>query len=209
MKVIKIIMNRILPSILTTAVAISSSFTMASTPDYIQECMDCHGKNGISQESDIPSIAGFSTTFIEETFAAYHYDMRQAVRSKYRYGDTNRQPTDMKKIAEKLNEEQILKSAKFFSALPFVAAKQEFKTELVMVGKKLHEEQCEKCHSKGGASPEEDAAILAGQWTPYLRGAVKHIQSESRDVDFNMYRKVEELTDNEWEALLNYYASQQ
>ncbi|MCP4413186.1 MAG: cytochrome c-553 [Gammaproteobacteria bacterium] len=209
MKVIKIIMNKILPPIFTTAVAISSSFTMASTPDYIQECMDCHGKNGISENSDVPSIAGFSAIYIEETFAAYHYDMRNAVKSKYRYGDTSREPTDMKKIADKLNEEQILKAAEFFSALPFVAAKQDFKAELVKVGKKIHDEECEKCHENGGSSPEEDAAILAGQWTPYLRNAVKHIQNESRDVDFNMSKKVEELTDNEWEALLNYYASQQ
>ncbi len=206
---IKIIINKILPPILTTVVAISSSFTMASTPDYILECMDCHGKDGISQDSDVPSIAGFSAVFIEETFAAYHYDMRNAVKSKYRYGDTSRKPTDMKKIAEKLNEEQILKAAKFFSSLPFVAAKQDFNAELVMVGKKLHEDQCEKCHSNGGTSPEEDAAILAGQWTSYLRGAVKHIKNESRDVDFNMSRKVEELTNNDWEALLSYYASQQ
>jgi len=188
-------MKKILATLLTTVVAISSSFTMASTPDYIQECMDCHGKNGISQKSDVPTIAGFSATFIEETFAAYHYDMREA--------------TDMKKIAEKLTEEQILEAANFFSALPFVPAKQEFNSKLVMVGKKLHEDGCEKCHSNGGASPEEDAAILAGQWTEYLRGAVKHIVSESRDVDFNMYRKVEKLSDNEWDALLSYYASQQ
>jgi len=202
-------MKKILATLLTTVVAISSSFTMASTPDYIQECMDCHGKNGISQKSDVPTIAGFSATFIEETFAAYHYDMRDAVESKYRYGDVSREATDMKKIAEKLTEEQILEAANFFSALPFVPAKQEFNSKLVMVGKKLHEDGCEKCHSNGGASPEEDAAILAGQWTEYLRGAVKHIVSESRDVDFNMYRKVEKLSDNEWDALLSYYASQQ
>ena len=205
----KIIMNKILATLLITVVAISSSFTMASTPDYIQECLDCHGKNGISQKSDVPTIAGFSAIFIEETFAAYHYDMRDAVKSKYRYGDVSREATDMKKIAEKLTEEQIMESAKFFSALTFVPAKQEFNSKLVMVGKKLHEDSCEKCHSNGGASPEEDAAILAGQWTEYLRGAVKHIVSESRDVDFNMYSKVEKLSDNEWDALLSYYASQQ
>jgi len=205
----KIKMNKILTPLLITVIAISPSFLMASAPDYIQECMDCHGKNGISQESDVPSIAGFSATFIEETFAAYHYDMRNAVRTKYRFGDTSREATDMKKIAEKLNEEQIIKSAEFFAALPFVPIKQDFNTKLVSVGKKLHEERCEKCHSNGGASPEEDAAILAGQWTPYLRGAVKHIKDESRDVDFNMFKKVEEISDNEWEALFSYYASQQ
>jgi hypothetical protein len=29
-----------------------------------------------------------------------------------------------------------------------------------------HKQKCERCHRNNGAEPVEDAAILAGQWTP-------------------------------------------
>ena len=188
---------------------LSCSLLVAGPPEYIQECLDCHGKDGVSLESDVPTIAGSSATFIEETFAAYQYDLRNAVESKYRLGDTSRPATDMKKIANKLSEKQIVEAASYFAALPYVAAKQDFDAELAVVGEKIHIRKCEKCHENGGSSAEEDAGILAGQWTPYLRNAVKHILDSTRDVDERMAKKVEKLTEKEWEALLNYYASQQ
>jgi len=188
---------------------LSSSLVVAGTPDFIQECMDCHGTNGISLESDVPTIAGSSAVFIEETFSAYRYDLRNSVESKYRLGDTSREATDMKKIAKRLTEEQVQQAAVFFSNLPFVAAKQDYDAKLAKIGEKIHSMKCEKCHENGGASPEDDASILAGQWTPYLRNAVKHILDNTRDVDERMARKVGKLTEKEWEALLNYYASQQ
>ncbi|MCP3673216.1 MAG: hypothetical protein GY829_01915 [Gammaproteobacteria bacterium] len=186
-----------------------NNLVKAGTPDFIIECMDCHGKNGVSLEPDVPSIAGISANFIEETFAAYIYDLRNSVESKYRLGDTSRAPTDMKKIAKKLTEDQIIEAAKYFAAKPYVAAKQDFDKSLVDKGEKIHIRKCEKCHGNGGSSVEEDAAILAGQWTPYLRNAIKHIVDSTRDVDMEMIKKVEKLSDEEWEALLNFYASQQ
>ena len=196
-------------SLLVSMTFLCGNLLSADTPDFINDCMDCHGKNGVSVEPDVPSIAGISATFIEETFAAYQYDMRNAVESKYRLGDTSRAPTDMKKIAKKLSEDQIIEAANYFAAKPFVAAKQDFDKSLVTKGEKVHIRKCEKCHQNGGSGVEEDAAILAGQWTPYLRNAIKHIVDESRDVDMEMTKKVEKLTDAEWDALLSFYASQQ
>lgn len=196
-------------TLLVIITILGSSLSFAGTPDFIRECMDCHGEKGISLETDVPTIAGNSATFIEETFAAYKYDMREPVESKYRLGDTSRDATDMEKISKKLSEEQIIEAASYFSELKFVAAKQKFNVDQVEAGEKIHIRKCEKCHQNGGASPEEDAAILAGQWTPYLRSAVKHILDQTRDVDMRMTKKVEKLSPQEWEALLNYYASQQ
>jgi len=196
-------------NVLITILLITSSIVVANPPSYIQECIDCHGVNGVSLESDVPTIAGASAVFIEETFSAYKYDLRNAVKSKYRLGDTSREATDMKKIAKKLTEAQVQEAAAYFAKLPYVAAKQKFDAKQAKIGKKIHSVKCEKCHGNGGKSAEEDAGILAGQWTPYLRNAVKHILDNTRDVDERMARKVGKLTDREWEALLNYYASQQ
>lgn len=195
--------------LLISILFLCTSLVTANTPDFIRECMDCHGENGVSLEPDMPTIAGASAVFIEETFSAYKYDMRYTVKSKYRLGDTSRKPTDMKEIGEKLSDEQIQQAAEFFAKLPFVAAKQEFDAALVEKGKTIHDMSCEKCHRDGGTSPVDDAGILAGQWTPYLRNSVKYIINDSRDIDENMSRKVKKLTPDEWEALFNYYASQQ
>jgi len=194
---------------LISVILISGSLVIANTPDFIRECMDCHGEKGVSLESDMPSIAGISVTFMEETFAVYEYDLRNSVDSKYRLGDTSRPATSMKKIGEKLSEAQITEAAAYFAALPFVAAKQSFDPGKAKIGEKIHLSKCEKCHANGGSSASEDAAILAGQWTPYLRDAAKHILNKTRDVDMQMSKKVDKLSDEEWDALLNYYASQQ
>ena len=202
-------MSKLLSFLFVPAMLFITGQILADTPDFIRECMDCHGEKGVSKHSDVPTIAGNSATFIEEIFAAYRYDMRNVVKSKYRYGDTSRAPTSMKAIAKRLSNEQISKAAKYFSELPFVAAKQKFDPTLAVVGEKIHLKQCEKCHQNGGKSPEKDAAILSGQWIPYLRNAIKHILDESRDVDLKMIKKVNKLTDDEWEALLNFYGSRQ
>lgn len=205
-------MIKLLSCLFIPAMLFTSSHTLATTPetpDFIMECMDCHGENGISMQSDVPTIAGNSVAFIEEVFAAYRYDMRNVVQSKYRYGDTSRAPTNMKAITKKLSNEQITTIAKYFSTLPFVAAEQKFDPVLAATGEIIHLRKCEQCHKNGGNSPEEDAAILAGQWMPYLRNAIKHILDDSRDVDMEMVKKINKLSDDEWEALLNFYASRQ
>jgi sulfide dehydrogenase cytochrome subunit len=186
-----------------------SSLIIASPPDYIKECMDCHGENGVSTESDIPTIAGASAAFIESTFYSYKEDTRVAIESKYRLGDTTRAATDMKKIAEKLSEQQITEVSEYFSKLPFVASKQEFDPAWAKIGKKVHDKKCSKCHEDGGSSAEDDSGILAGQWTPYLRESMKNIINNSRETDKKMKKKIKKLKDKEWQALLHYYASQQ
>lgn len=186
-----------------------SSSAFANTPEYIQSCMDCHGEKGISSESDMPTIAGASATFIEYSLYAYLDDMRPAIESKYRMGDTDRPATDMKKVAQNLSEEQILEVAEYFSKLPFVPAKQDFDPKWAEVGKKIHDRSCKKCHEDGGSSAADDSGILAGQWTPYLEETIKHIIDGSRKVDKKMMQKMEGLTDKHWQALLHYYASQQ
>ena len=186
-----------------------ASSVFAAPPDFINECMDCHGPNGISLHEDMPTIAGASPYFIEATFAAYKYDLRKKVDSEFRFGDMSRKPTNMVEIAKKLTDEQVQQAAKFFAKQLYIPAKQEFDAKLVNKGEKLHLLKCEKCHKDGGKSAHEDAPILAGQWTPYLKGAVAMILDENRDVDERMARTVKQLSEDEWAALYSFYASQQ
>ena len=178
-------------------------------PEYITSCADCHGKNGLSTESDIPIIAGASAVFLAESLQAYKEKIRIAVETKYRHGDTARPATDMQKLSKDLTEEQIEEIAGHFAALPFVPAKQEFDAALADKGAKTHKTRCKKCHEDGGSSVDDDSGILAGQWTPYLREALKLYRSGERTMQKKMKVKVDKLKDEQVEALLNYYASQQ
>jgi len=188
---------------------LSLNFITAEVPDFIKSCADCHGENGVSQHSDIPTIAGASEIFIFDTMVAYKAGERVAIESKYRHGDLTRPETDMKKIANELEEDQIQAIAEYFSAKPFVAAKQEFNTELASKGEKVHQSRCRKCHEDGGSSPDDDSGILAGQWTPYLKESMKLYRNGERAMEDKMKKNIDKLSDQQVEALLNYYASQQ
>ncbi len=172
-------------------------------------CEECHGTGGVSQESDVPSIAGFSDIAISDILVAYQEGSRTAISSKFRAGDTSRPETNMNEIAEGLSEEEIEELAAHYAAKTFVPAKQSFDPDKAALGAKIHKIQCTKCHENGGSSRDDDVGILAGQWTPYLRTALKNFRSEKRETEPKMLKVVQELNEDELEALLNYWASQQ
>ena len=89
---------------------------------------------------------------------------------------------------------------------PFKAAAQAVDPELARRGEGIHKQLCEKCHTDNGAHPVEDAAILAGQWTPYLRRQFANVLSGKREVPQVMLRRIEALKEQHVEALLNFYA---
>jgi len=72
----------------------------------------------------------------------------------------------------------------------------------------IHKRSCERCHTDNGAHPVEDAAILAGQWTPYLRRQFDNFLSGKRMVPRSMLRRIKKLSKDDIEALLNFYASE-
>jgi sulfide dehydrogenase cytochrome subunit len=178
-------------------------------PPHIAMCADCHGEKGISSETDMPSIAGASAVFISDALFAYREGDRIAIESSYRHGDTSRPNTDMQKIAKELSEQQIEEIGDYFSKEPFVASKQDYNPELAATGEKIHTLKCAKCHEDGGSSADDDAGILAGQWTPYLQQAFKLYLSGERVMIDKMKVKMDQLDEQQVEALLHFYASQQ
>ena len=91
-----------------------------SLEENVTFCEDCHGKGGVSKESDIPTIAGFSDVAYTDILKAYKDGTRQAISSKFRTGDTSRPETNMNEIAKKLTPEEIKQLAQHFSAKNFV-----------------------------------------------------------------------------------------
>ena len=186
-----------------------SSVALGDVATLAEDCDDCHGKDGVSEWSDVPTIAGISAYAHSDALFIFLDRVRPCVSSEYRRGDTSREETDMCEIVDDLTEDEIEEIAEYYAAKPFVPAKQEFDAAKAVAGKKIHDKECEKCHTDGGTNPEEDASIVAGQWTEYLQQSFDAYMSGDRDQPKKMKEKMDPLSDEDIDALLNYYASQQ
>lgn len=171
----------------------------ASASMMAQHCNACHGPEGISSGPAIPSIAGISPEYFEE--------LMEGFASGEAYS------TVMGRMAKPYTKDEIKLLANYYSKLPFVKAKQSFDPQLAKQGAKLHDKYCEKCHAKGGTSSEDDAGILAGQWTPYVSWTLDDYRAGKREPTKKMGKRLNKLIATEGdagiEALLHYYASQQ
>ena len=175
----------------------------------VKQCEDCHGKNGVSDQDDVPTIAGISAPVHGDYLLAYQEKSRPCHKSKYRHGDTTRPETDMCETASKLKQPDIDALAKHFSEQTFVPAKQAFDATKAEEGKKLHARDCAKCHTNGGREAADDASILAGQHLKYLQQAFADFKSGDREQSKKMADKWAKWTDADIEAVAHYYASLQ
>lgn len=167
-------------------------------------CAGCHGEDGNSTDGKVPSIAGFSVDGLVEMTMAY----KSGDRTGDKYTPEGGKETDMNAITKDMSEADITAVSEFFSGKGFKAADQEADAALAATGAKIHKDSCEKCHSEGGKSAEDDTAIMAGQWKPYLTKEFGKFTDGSRDMSKKMKKKFSALSDDDKKALLEYYASQ-
>jgi len=162
-------------------------------------CAGCHGTDGVSNGPAIPTIAGISKDYFIDAMTEYRDDVRPA--------------TVMGRIAKGYSDEEIALMSDFFSTQPFVAAKQESEADLAAAGAKLHDKYCEKCHADGGTSAEDDAGILAGQWTPYVKWTLADFHSGMREMPKKMKKQMKKMQEKKGDEalpqLLNFYAAGQ
>ena len=171
----------------------------ASAEMLAHTCAGCHGTNGASQGPAAPTISGLSTDYFVELMQGFANDEIPN--------------TIMGRIAKGYTEEEIVAMADYYGKHPFVKAEQKYDKKLVKKGGKLHDKYCEKCHSDGGQSAEDDSGVLAGQWTPYVKWSLADYRSGDREMTKKMAKKLNKLVEKEGDkgidALLAYYASQQ
>lgn len=189
------------------SLSLAAGVRAADVNQLAENCATCHGKDGASHNSDIPTIGGFSATYIDGSLTAYQNKERPCPEAKYVDGPKKGQTTDMCKLAKELSAADIKQVGGYFAGKKFVRAKQKFDAALAAEGKKIHADHCEKCHTEGGSVADDDSGILAGQWMPYVAEAFKEFDSGKRPMDKKMKPKYEKLDKAKKEALLNYYAS--
>ena len=202
-------MKKICETIVFLAVSVAGASSAENIDAIVEACADCHGDNGVSQWSDMPTIAGIDSFVGSEALYMYRDRARPCAESEYRRGDSSRAPTDMCTIAGELSDEVIEALADHFALQPFVAAKQDFDASKVAAGKAIHDRDCERCHSDGGSNAEDEAGILAGQWSAYLKTAFDEYAAGEREQLDKMKDAMDKLDASDVEALLAFYASQQ
>ncbi|MCG8426282.1 MAG: cytochrome c4 [Chromatiales bacterium] len=185
----------------TAAIAADAPKVMtgASASMLANTCAGCHGTDGASQGPASPTIAGLSKDYFIETMQGF--------------ASGEIPSTIMGRIAKGYTEEEFALMADFYRTKPFTKAKQDFDKKLAKKGAKLHDKYCEKCHAEGGQSAEDDAGVLAGQWTPYVNWQLANFKAGDREAPKKMKKQMRKLLEKKGsegvKALLNYYASQQ
>ncbi len=184
------------------------SFLSAEFEALTENCDGCHGPQGVSSESDVPTIAGQLAGYTNATMKSYQIWGRPCIKCTYRFGDTSRPETTMCKIAEGLDDQQIEALGQHYQAQKFVAARQEFEEAKASAGGDLHEIHCETCHAMGGSLAGRGPR-LAGQWAPYLQAAIRQASTGEHLVPPIMEKRLNDFSSEEIDALVNFYASQQ
>jgi sulfide dehydrogenase cytochrome subunit len=173
-------------------------------------CSGCHGLNGISSNHTVPTIAGQAYTLIEDNLLAFRDNERACSETELLQGEAAALVSAMCAFVATLENQDIAALAEFYELQVFVPAQQPFDASLTADGARIHQvANCELCHSQGGRESNGMAAILAGQWTPYLERSLLRIRAGERMGPKVMNEAIRKLTDGDIAALLSYYASRQ
>ena len=203
-------MKRLISIAISLTLGLFASVSMAGDLEAVVEnCNGCHGNDGVSQWTDVPTIAGVPEFVHSDALYIFRDEARPCTETEYKQGDTSRPATTMCAVVADLSDDMIDEVAAYYAGLPFVAAKQDFDAALAEAGKAVHEAECDRCHSEGGSNPEDEAGILAGQWMGYLNDTFAEYRAGDREQPKKMEEKLNALSDDDVKALVHYYASQQ
>lgn len=183
------------------------ALAMADLDALMLDCDGCHGDKGVSQWSDMPTIAGLGEFVIADALYIYQEEARPCADSEYRIGDTSRPATNMCAAVADLSDEDIEALAVAYGNMEWVKAEQEFDPDLAAKGEAIHQKGCDRCHADAGTDPEDEASMLGGQQMGYLRTTFEEYAAETRDQPKKMKDELDALSAEEIEALVHYYGS--
>jgi len=186
-----------------------SAAAVADLAATVETCNGCHGDDGVSQWSDVPTIAGVPEFVHSDALYLFRDGDRPCSELEFKQGDTSRAATTMCNVVADFSDDAIDEIAAHYAGLAYVAMTQEFDAELAAAGQAVHEAQCDRCHSEGGSNPEDEAGILAGQPMGYLEATFAEYASGDREQPKKMEEKLSALSADDVKALVHYYASQQ
>ncbi|AFL73700.1 c-type cytochrome [Thiocystis violascens] len=158
-------------------------------------CAGCHGTNGASAGTQMPSIGGMDNGYLFSVLSDYKFGVRPS--------------TIMGRIMKGYSDQEIWAIAAFFGEQPWVSTDQVAVADRIHAGREIHERQCESCHEDGGRGQHNESPRMAGQWSGYLRYALEGCREIGRRCSpLKMGARVMQLSDAEIESLARFYESE-
>lgn len=193
---------------IVSALALSANATLDAhePPPLVPLCAMCHGEAGPSPFPGVPTIHGLPPAVIENALYKYREGLRPCRKSECTQ-DGRCPDMSMCDIVGPMSDPEIDLLAYWFSAQPFAAHQDPYDPELAAVGRKIHDLQCEICHTNLGSDPIDDASMLRGQRKVYLRTALDDFQQGRRSVGLAaMDARFKTFSDEQLDALAEFYS---
>lgn len=201
--------NKSLPVLTLLALVSFNLAAETAVPPEANSCAGCHGKDGVSVNPMVPTLAGQPYSLIEDNVLAFRAGGRACAPESNDGSPEAMLTQTMCAMVVSLTDQQIAALSEYFEGQAFVPARQNHDQEMAASGAEIHKKNnCELCHSDGGRTTQAMAPVLAGQWTPYLRRTLKALRDGSRQGPREMSAAIDTLSDDDVDALLNFYASQ-
>ena len=184
---------KLIPVLLTQAGLLFCSAAQADS--LVQSCAGCHGTNGVSGSTHIPTIHGLNFQYFYAVMQGFRKDQRPS--------------TVMGRIAKGYRSSKLQRMALHFGSKPWTGVQGDFDEKLAQRGKVLHDEYCEKCHEQNGHFQDRDTPPIAGQAKGYLYYQMIDYREDSKDLPRPpiMQERLEKLSDEDLLALAEFYAS--
>jgi len=161
-----------------------------------EHCAECHGDHGVNPDDEFPNIAG--------QVASYAFKQLMDIRDK------NRKSRKMRRRIKNLTDQELMDLALYYETLaPERRAEPAPAIALVDKGDgKRMLTPCASCHGSDAGGGDFDVPMLKGQHPDHFIAAMEAFRDGSRanDIYGKMREAALELTDEEIEALANYYS---
>lgn len=177
-----------------------------SQPPIVDFCAVCHGEAGPSPFVGVPTIHGLPEGVIRSAL----YTFREALRPCRTTACSAAgacPDISMCDIVGGMSDEELVELAEWYAAQPFAPHQDPFDPELAAIGRELHEEHCEICHTNFGSDPIDDASMLRGQRKVYLRTALEDFQQGRRTIGLAaMEELIKGFSDEQLDALAEFFS---
>lgn len=175
-------------------------------PAIIGLCSVCHGETGPSPFIGVPTIHGLPAGVIQASLTDYRDGFRPC-RVSACSKDGRCPDMSMCDIVGSMDEEQIEELAEWYAGQPFPPHQDPYDPELAAIGRKLHDRECEICHTRLGSDPRDDASMLRGQRKVYLRTALEDFHQGRRVIGIPaMEEPIRGFTPEQLDALAEFYS---
>lgn len=169
------------------------------TPKLLKNCKKCHNENGVSDDPEVPHLAGQSASYMYKQLQDFKADARDGGR--------------MNKTAKKLSDQQMADLVTLYAAKPLPAQDGVSVPEAPALvsggdaGRGI--DSCVGCHDADGRGKQDkyDAPALAGMPLGYFKLQMEAFRDGDRvnDRDGVMGKAAKSLRDDEITTLADYY----